>query len=61
MLSLSGGRLDHSMLPELLQETGGAALRVCWVNYIGQVSIAAIQCKQVNYIGQVSFAAVQSI
>jgi len=47
MLSLSGGRLDHSMLPELLQETGGAALRVCWVNYIG--------------LGQVSFAAVQSI
>ena len=38
-MSVSGGVLDYTQLPELLNWKGGAPLRVYWANQVGQVCV----------------------
>ena len=55
-LCVCGGKLDHSMLPRLLNEDGGSELRIFWINEIGQVSILLVHWN--NEIDKISISLV---
>ena len=48
-MSVSGGVLDYTQLPELLNWKGGAPLRVYWANQVGQVCVSAM-CKIIDML-----------
>ena len=47
-MSVSGGVLDYTQLPELLNWKGGAPLRVYWANQVGQVCVCLSVLKNIQ-------------